>query len=304
MKILVADDDAVQRELLRTNLGDWGYEAVAVEDGIAAWQALQAADAPDLAILDWVMPGLDGPEICRRLRRQPRDRYTFILLLTARKEHADLVHGLQAGADDCLSKPFDPDELHARLNTGRRILQLQNELIAAREAMRRQATRDALTGVYNHAAILEVLDRELARGCRQGRHVGVVLADVDHFKRVNDSHGHLTGDAVLRTISERAVAAMRPYDLIGRYGGEEFLIVLPGCDEPATLKVCERIRSRIAEQVVEHDGRQVSVSLSLGATVFGPPFTTDAVALVRAADTALYRAKAAGRNRVEIAYPP
>jgi diguanylate cyclase (GGDEF)-like protein len=304
MKVLVADDDAVCSQLLRSVLENWGYEVVAAGDGTAAWQALQASDAPGLAVLDWMMPGLDGPEICRQLRRQQRDRYTYVLLLTARKDHADMVRGLESGADDCLTKPFDPDELRARLNTGRRILQLQNELIAAREAMRLQATRDALTGVYNHAAILEILDRELARGARESRPVGVVLADLDHFKRVNDNHGHLTGDAVLRAVSERAVAAMRPYDLIGRYGGEEFLLVLPGCDVSATLKVCERIRARIAEQSVRHEEQSVSVSLSLGATVFGPPFKADAVALVHAADDAMYRAKAAGRNRVEFAAGP
>jgi diguanylate cyclase (GGDEF)-like protein len=298
--VLVADDDAVCRLLLQNTLGGWGYHVVVAEDGNAAWQVLQGEDTPALALLDWMMPGLDGPEICRRLRRQQRDRYTFALLLTSRNSHADLAQGLEAGADDCLSKPFDPAELRARLNTARRILDLQNELIAARDALRRQATRDALTGVFNHAAILEILDRELARAAREGRWVGVVLADLDHFKRVNDTHGHLIGDAVLRAISERAVAAMRPYDLIGRYGGEEFLLVLPGCGEVGTLKVCERIRARVAERPVRHDGREVAVSLSLGGAVFNPGRPVSAFALVQAADAAMYRAKAAGRNRVEV----
>lgn len=298
MKVLVAEDDAVCRHLLLATLADWGYQTEAFGDGEAAWLALQADDAPDLVILDWVMPGLDGGEICRRIRQRQRDRYTFILMISSRGQRADVLAGLEAGADDYLVKPIDPAELKARLNTARRILHLQNDLIAAREAMRRQATRDALTGVWNHAAILEILGRELSRSRREGRPAGVVLADLDHFKQVNDTFGHLTGDAVLREVTARTVHAMRPADLIGRYGGEEFLIVLPGCDESSTMKVCERVRSRIAENPVVHEGRVILVSLSLGATVFAAPFTADSVGLVRAADAALYQAKAAGRNRV------
>jgi diguanylate cyclase (GGDEF)-like protein len=261
---------------------------------------LLANDSPDLVILDWMMPGMDGDQICRNLRHRPRDRYTYVLMLSARGDRADLLLGLEAGADDYLSKPFDPAELKARLNTGRRIVHLHNELIAARDALRRQAARDSLTGVWNHAAILEVLDRELARARREDRPLGVALADLDHFKRVNDTLGHLAGDAVLRSVSERFVQSMRPHDLIGRYGGEEFLIVLPGCDESGARKVCDRLRARIDNEKVSHDGQAIPVTISIGATVFSAPYSSDAVGLVRAADVALYRAKARGRNRVEL----
>jgi diguanylate cyclase (GGDEF)-like protein len=298
MKILVADDDLAYRHLLQTTLSSWGYQVATVGDGAAAWQTLQADDPPDMVILDWKMPGLDGDQVCRNLRHRACDRYTFVLLLSACTERADRLRGLESGADDYLAKPVDPAELKARLNTGRRIIDLQNQLIAAREAMRRQATRDSLTGLWNHGAILEILDAELTRGRRDGRPVGVVLADLDHFKRVNDTHGHLAGDAVLREASARIVHAMRPDDLSGRYGGEEFLIVLPGCDESVTAKVCERIRARIADHPVSHDTQLIPVTLSIGATVHAPPYDRDAVDLVRAADTALYRAKAAGRDRV------
>lgn len=301
MKVLIADDDAVYRHLLQTTLRSWGYQAATVCDGHSAWLALQADDAPELVILDWVMPGMDGDEVCRHLRqrRGQGDRYVYVLLLTAKRDRTSMLAGLEAGADDYLSKPFDPAELAARLETGRRILHLQNELIAAREAMRRQATRDALTGVWNHAAIREILARELTRARCEGRSAGVVLADLDHFKQVNDTHGHLAGDAVLREVSARLGQALRPDDLVGRHGGEEFLIVLPGCDAEATASVCERLRTRIADDPVIHDGRPVWVTLSLGTAVYAPPYADDAVGLVRSADVALYRAKAAGRNRVE-----
>jgi diguanylate cyclase (GGDEF)-like protein len=225
------------------------------------------------------------------------------LLLTAKKDRLDLLRGLESGADDYLSKPFDPAELKARLNTGRRILHLQNELINAREAMRRQATRDQLTGLWNHAAILEVLDRELRRSCREGRSVGIILADLDHFKSVNDTHGHQAGDMALSEGASRILHAMRPYDLVGRYGGEEFLIVLPGCDGDATIKVCERIRQRLAEHPITHEEVSFSVTLSLGCTVYVPPSAVDSGQLIRAADLALYRAKSSGRNRVEYQAP-
>ncbi len=301
MKVLVADDDAVCRLLLHKTLTAWGYEVVAVSDGRAAWQVLQADDGPSLVILDWLMPGLDGGQLCRMIRERVCDCYTFVLMLTARRSHLDLLEGLQAGADEYLRKPFDPAELRARLNTGRRIVQLQNELIAARDALRRQATRDALTGVYNHAAILEILERELGRAHREGRPLGVAIGDLDHFKQVNDRHGHLAGDAVLRAVTDLLVTVMRPYDLIGRYGGEEFLVVLPGCDESSTFKVCERLRGRLAEQPVLHEGLPIPVTLSVGAAVSTKALTAGVVELIRAADSALYRAKALGRNRIELA---
>lgn len=301
MKVLVADDDPVYRHLLHSTLAGWGYAVATVNDGAAAWRILESDDAPDLMILDWVMPGLDGDQICRLIRQKPRDRYIYILLLTSKRDREDLLLGLEAGADDYLCKPFDPPELKARLATGRRILHLQNELIEAREALRLQATRDALTGAWNHAAILEILERELSRSRRENKPLGIVLGDLDHFKRINDTHGHLTGDAVLKQIANRMLAAIRPDDLVGRYGGEEFLIVLPGCDESATLKVCERIRARVNESPLIHQELKVPATISLGFTVYRPVKPANVPALLHSADVALYRAKAAGRNRVEMA---
>jgi two-component system, cell cycle response regulator len=301
MKILVAEDDPVYCRILETTLAGWGYEVTLVGDGGAALEALKSDDAPKLAILVWMMPKVDGVVVCLELRRCCRPSYTYLLLLTARTFKGDLVAGLQAGADDYLIKPFDPPELQARLYAGRRILELQDQLVAASEAMRHQATRDHLTGAWNHRAIMEILERELQRAGRESRPVAVVLADLDHFKKVNDTYGHLGGDAVLREAGRRMLTTMRPYDMVGRYGGEEFLVVLPGCDQSNAARFAERLRERIAGEPVRHESESITVTASQGVAAYAGTGYADVYALLHAADAALYRAKNSGRNRVEVA---
>ena len=299
MRILIADDSIVSRHLLDATLRKWGYEVVVACDGTEAWNVLQLPDAPKLVILDWVMPGLTGPEVCRRVREhaKEKDTYTYILLLTSKSLKEDLIEGMEAGADDYITKPFDQHELKVRLRAGNRIIDLEQQLVTAREELREQATKDFLTRIWNRSSILDILQRELIRAGRERRPVGVVLADLDHFKNVNDGYGHFAGDAVLLEFTRRVIGSMRQYDAMGRYGGEEFLIVLPGCDEEATAAQAERMRNALAsEPMAINEDRRV-ITCSFGATCWRAGMALDSEALIRVADEALYAAKRTGRNR-------
>jgi two-component system cell cycle response regulator len=298
VKILAAEDNPVFQSMLRALLTKWGYEVVVAKDGTEALRALEAEDAPRLAILDWMMPGIDGVDVCRRVRSVGREPYIYILLLTARTDSEDLVAGMDSGADDYLTKPFKAPELHARLRAGQRILDLQEQLLAAREELRQEATHDSLTGLLNRHAILGVLEIELARAARESQHLSILMADLDNFKQVNDSHGHLAGDAVLRETANRMKESVRRYDSLGRYGGEEFLVVLPGCNTEGALAQAERIRISLGRTAFSFGTESLPVTCSIGSACClpGKRGTTDS--LIREADLGLYAAKANGRNRV------
>jgi diguanylate cyclase (GGDEF)-like protein len=302
VRVLLADDDRVSRRLLEAKLVAWGFEVVEVADGTLAWEALRAPDGPRLAILDWMMPGLDGIEVCRRARERAVP-YVYVVIITAKDRKEDIIAALEAGADDFLTKPFDSFELKARLRTGARILELQESLLEAQDALRYEATHDGLTGVANRATILDILRREMDRAEREGDHLGLVLVDIDHFKKVNDTYGHMVGDAVLHETTRHLRRSLRPYDHLGRYGGEEFLLVLPGCDAAAVAALAERIREWIARNPIPVEGVTVPVTISLGTATSGPdgksPDRRNVELLLRAADAALYRAKESGRDRVE-----
>jgi diguanylate cyclase (GGDEF)-like protein len=299
MKVLIADDERIMRTLLRSALQGWGYEVVVAENGDQAWAALSGEDAPTLAVLDWIMPpGMTGPEVCRKVRELGREPYTYILLLTSKNTTSETVEGMEAGADDYVVKPFHNHELQVRLRAGKRIIDLQTELLEAREELRDRANKDLLTMLPNRSAIQDLLEQELSRCHREGRTVGVILLDLDHFKRINDTLGHLAGDTVLRETATRFRANMRTYDRIGRYGGEEFLVVLPNCDLEQATHQAERLRSKLAQPPVFVDGNQLSVTASFGVTVSDGCERSPEV-LIRVADEALYRAKANGRNCVE-----
>ena len=298
MRILIADDSIVSRHLLEATLRKWGYEVTVCNDGDQAWQHLQSDEPPPIAILDWVMPGQSGIELCRQLRvQQGQEPYTYVMLLTSKNQRDDLIEGMEAGADDYVTKPFDQHELQVRLRAGRRIVELQTEL-------RRQATHDALTGVLNRSKTFEIFARELQRSKREGTPLGTILVDLDHFKSVNDTYGHLAGDEVLRSAAARLQASVRSYDAVGRYGGEEFLVLLPGCDEAMASMQAERLRLALAMDpvVLESAGAveyQVTASFGVAVSTAARSAATPEV-LVAAADAALYKAKRAGRNRVEL----
>jgi two-component system cell cycle response regulator len=300
VQILIADDSLVSRHLLDATLRKWGYEVVVACDGAEAWDMLQRDNAPPLAILDWMMPGMTGPQVCSLVRQKAREPYTYILLLTSKSLKEDLIEGMESGADDYIIKPFDQHELKVRLRAGTRLVDLQAQLLSAREALREQATKDALTRLWNRSSILEILQRELARGQRENVPVGVVMLDLDHFKTINDTYGHFAGDAVLKEAARRMLSTIRQYDSMGRYGGEEFLVLFPGCDKDSTLAKAERLRNHLASEPLLLTETTITLTASFGATTALPGVENDAESLIRTADEALYRAKKLGRNRVEM----
>jgi len=304
MKILIADDDPVSCRLLDGLLSKWGYEVIAARDGTEAWQVLQSDRAPRVALLDWMMPGMDGLEICRRVRARSSQPYVYLMLLTANDKVGNVVEGLDSGADDYLTKPFHPQELRARLRVGLRILELESNLVEARENLRFKASHDALTSMWNRGAVMELLERELSRARRDGSSVGILLADIDHFKRINDTLGHLVGDEVLRAVTGRLKSEVRSYDVVGRYGGEEFLILLPGCDNSKLATKAQQLVKIVEHSSVETSVGPVPVTISIGGIAAGDCPRAESSKLLRAADTALYRAKVSGRNRSEMARLP
>lgn len=300
MRILVAEDNVVFQRILENSLKSWGYEVIIASDGTEAWKILSSPNAPQLVILDWMMPGLSGLELCKKIRQALQEPYTYVILLTALHGEEELVAGMEAGADDYITKPFKPAELRVRLRAGSRLIELQNDLVQTREALRIKATHDPLTGLWNHEEIFRLLDLELFRAERQKTSVGIVLADVDHFKRINDTHGHLAGDQALRTVAHKMQALVRPYDAIGRYGGDEFLLILPGCDRTNLASLAGRLRSSLIEPSVDGTCSPISMTLSLGAVVYARHSGANATAVLHEADEALYRAKRAGRDQLVI----
>jgi two-component system, cell cycle response regulator len=299
-RVLIADDDSMFRRILQTWLESWGYRTIIAEDGAQAWTILQCEHPPELLILDWVMPGIDGTELCRRIRERQQSPYQYILLATAKDDKRDVVTGLEAGADDYLTKPFDRNELRARLRVGRRILTLQQELIGARDDLRFQATHDVLTGIWNRGAVLDLFHREIERAARAQTPTSLLMLDLDHFKSINDTFGHLIGDVVLREVASRIVQSVRSYDIVGRYGGEEFLIILPACDKLEVEKSANRVRMAIASAPILTPSCEIQVTASIGATVATRPSAASEKDLLLTADLALYEAKNGGRNRVSV----
>lgn len=300
MQVLLVEDSAVYRQLIGGHLKSWGFEVTMAQTGAEATQILERPEAPKLVLLDGMLPDIEGIELCGRIRAAGSSgHYVYVILLTGKEGRQNMLDGLEAGADDYLRKPFDEAELKARLLVGKRILDLQAELVAARESMREAATRDALTGLLNRAEIFSLLERELERSRRERKPLCVILADIDHFKRVNDTGGHLFGDEALREIARRMQSRLRPYDGVGRYGGEEFLLVLPSCDLKGAIERANEMRELIAKTHVAAGGVKQAITMSLGVAISECVGVKEVEALIDRADKALYVAKKKGRNRVE-----
>ena len=303
MKILIADDEALSRHLLEKTLERAGYEVIAVENGKLAFEELCKPEGPRLALLDWVMPELDGPGVCRAVRVRSEQTYVYMVLLTSKGTKEETVLGLESGADDYLTKPFNAEELRARLRVGERILLLEDRLVEARENMRFRATHDQLTSLLNRGAVMDLLTRELHRSHREQKSTAIILGDVDHFKRINDTLGHLVGDEVLMEIANRLLSAVRSYDFVGRYGGEEFLVVLNSCDPDFAPTRAEEIRLAISHRPIQTAKGPLSLNMSAGLLLSSEWGVKSLEELLHHVDNALYEAKSAGRDCLRIARP-
>ncbi len=300
MKTLIVEDEPEFRLLLSVLLRQRSYDVIEAMDGQTAWDLLQKETIP-LVLTDWVMPQMHGPELIRKIRAANFPHYTYIILLTARTAHQDLVDGLTSGADDYLVKPFDSDEMNARLQIGERILSLETKLRETLDQMKVLALKDSLTGILNRRAIFETAEDELDRAHRENSSLSLLMADLDHFKSINDRFGHAAGDLALRLAVDTIVNNLRQYDSVGRWGGEEFLIVLPNTGSEEAFQVAERLRLSIARADMDLGvGEALDLRMSLGVTSTSLGNNLNLDLLVNQADVALYLAKNNGRNQVKV----
>lgn len=295
IKILIVEDDPISGRILEHHIKKWGYETTLVHDGEEAWQIFEN-NPPEMALLDWMIPGVNGLELCHRLRLKTNSKesdYIYIILLTARDERSDLIQGLNSGADDYVTKPFDLWELKARLNAGRRIIELQRML-------KKQATYDWLTGLLNRRSILDQAEKEYLRARRENKPLGLILIDIDDFKKINDTFGHLAGDAILAEVGHRLQRKIRGYDKIGRYGGDEILVVVPGCNPSELATIADRLRSSVQEEPITFNNQSLTITISAGGVSNDNNSSFSITELIIFCDHALYQAKKQGRNRTFI----
>ena len=297
MKILIAEDDQVSLRILEKNVAEWGYEIAVAGNGDEALRKLREGDVR-LAVLDWMMPGTNGIEICRFVRQDSGPKYIYIIMLTSRDRRQDIVEGLESGADDYMAKPVNFLELRARIQTGRRVVELEDKLLESNRKLKELASRDNLTSLWNRANVFQFLEQELARARREFRPVSAIMIDVDNFKMINDAHGHLAGDVVLIHVAKRLERGIRPYDKVGRYGGDEMLVVLPGCGLGEAAAIGERLRVSVSGEKIRTPAGDFEVTVTLGCSSSELVPNATAETLVQASDAALYKGKGLGRNRV------
>jgi diguanylate cyclase (GGDEF)-like protein len=302
LPVLVVDDSPVYRKLVEHALEDQAYSPVFARNGCEAME-LYAKHAPSIVITDWMMPDFSGLELCQYIRGDLQHPYTYIIVLTSISEKDNVVKGLAAGADDYLTKPFDPGELLARIGVGRRTIDLHNEIDGKNKLLEEMAHTDSLTGLPNRRALEEWAGRQLRGAARHGYSLWVVHADLDSFKSINDNHGHDAGDQVLREFGAILKEYTRASDISGRMGGDEFLLVLTHVDEKHIRLTVERLRGHLASKYFSFGGQSISVTASFGVCGFQGKEPLEFSRLVRQADKALYCAKRAGRNQIKIELP-
>jgi diguanylate cyclase (GGDEF)-like protein len=297
IRVLIAEDDKLCRTILEKNLRKWGYEIISTEDGKEAWKAIQENNI-QIAILDWIMPKIDGVELCKKIREKKWDEYIYLIMLTVRNKQSDIRKGFAAGVDDYITKPFDTHELKARLQTGKRIISLQNQLLDSQKKLQEIATHDTLTNLLNRYEILNVLTDEFHRSLRENKPVSTVMLDIDFFKKINDSYGHDVGDEVLVEVASRLKGTLRRYDKVGRYGGDEFLAILPGCSLDNAKRIAERLRRIVCKDRIKTGAGQLYVTVSVGCASSESHSHKSIEYLVKFSDKAMYHAKNMGRNCV------
>lgn len=293
MKILIAEDDFISCKALENNLQEWGYEVFSARNGNEAWELAKNNDIR-LAILDWNMPGIDGIELSHKIRNEYQEedsKYIYIILLTGRGGQDDIIQGLSTGADDYMTKPYSFVELKYRVQNGERIIKNEDKRI-------RLASMDNLTRLWNRNKIFNILETELIRGERENTPTGVVMVDIDHFKRINDRYGHLIGDEVLVQVTDRLKNAIRPYDRIGRYGGDEILVVLPNCTDKKAKNIAKRLLESVTREKIPTEVGALKINVSIGCVSNENHLRVSKTELIQASDKALLTAKKKGRDRI------
>lgn len=298
MNVLIAEDDIISCRALEKNLQDWGYEVLVTKNGEEAWEIIRNGGIR-LAILDWSMPKMNGLELCHKIRNeyQPKEeKYIYIILLTGRDLEEDIITGLSAGADDYITKPFSYMELKVRIQNGERIIALQDLQLQI-------ANTDSLTQLWNRKKILELLEEELNRNFRDNKPVGVIMLDIDNFKTINDTYGHLIGDKIIIEVASRLQKQVRSYDKIGRYGGDELLLVLPGLSRQDAKTIAERLRKSVCAKKIQTDAGTIDTTVSLGVSIFDKASKPSTKRIIEESDHALYMAKERGRNSSVVSGP-
>ena len=297
-KILIIDDSRLIAHVAKAVLSKRGHEVVLAQDGLSGLQTAMS-EQPDIILLDLIMPVMDGYQVCQSLKEEDSTKEIPVIMLTSKAEPADKVKGLEMGALDYVTKPFDEGELVARVNTQLQLKELREALQEKNRQLQELANRDGLTGLYNHRYFHEQLSKDFLRARRYHEFLSCIVLDIDHFKKFNDTYGHQTGDVVLSNLGDVIKESIRDSDFAARYGGEEFALVLYHTDETVALEVAERLRRTVEGHEVRDEGTVLNITISIGVATFPHEQITEAKQLVECADKALYRAKENGRNRVE-----